>query len=140
MYQELLLTYARSTRYKRRLGESEIQVEKKNPNCGDELAFTWRCSEGGVLTDWHWDGQGCAISLAAASILCEILENHSAKEVQSRIRHVRAYLSADGEWSESWGGDLIEALGAVRAHPMRLACAALAWDAVAEALASESNL
>ena len=140
MYQELLLTYARSPRYKRRLGESEIQVEKKNPNCGDELAFTWRITEGGILSDWHWDGQGCAISLASASILCELLESLSAVEVQHRVSSVLTYLSGDAERADSWGGDLLPALGAVRTHPMRLSCATLAWEAVAEALASEPTL
>lgn len=130
MYQEILLKYARSSEHQVDFPAEDARVDRKNPACGDELALTWTEKEG-VFLDFRWKGQGCAISLASAGVLCAMLEGLSKDEVVTRLREARAYFGGADGWGADWGVEEMPALGVVRERPMRMACVNLAWDAVA---------
>lgn len=73
MYRELILDHARNRRNWGLLESGDFDHEEHNPLCGDRLRLTLRLDENGLITQVGWDGEGCAISQAAASMLGEEL-------------------------------------------------------------------
>lgn len=71
MYRELILDHARNQRHWGLLNPNDLEHEEKNPLCGDRLRLTLRVDENGIITDVGWDGEGCAISQASASMFGE---------------------------------------------------------------------
>ncbi|GAB1421775.1 iron-sulfur cluster assembly scaffold protein [Anaerolineales bacterium] len=73
LYRELILDHARNQRHQGLLDPNDFDHEEHNPLCGDRLRLTLRIDEAGVIRDVGWDGEGCAISQASASMLGEEL-------------------------------------------------------------------
>ena len=83
MYRELILDHARNPRKKGLLEPHDITYHDHNPNCGDEIRVTLTLDDEGKIIDVGWDGQGCAISQAAASMLYETLPGKTLEEVKA---------------------------------------------------------
>lgn len=86
MYREYILEHARNQRNRGLLNPADIDHEAANPLCGDRLRLTLRLSSDGVITAVGWDGEGCAISQAAASMLGEQLLGRSVNDVKNITR------------------------------------------------------
>ncbi len=71
MYRQLILDHARHRRHWGLLDPNDLDHEESNPLCGDRLRLTLRVDDSGIITDLGWDGEGCAICLASASMLGE---------------------------------------------------------------------
>ncbi|SDS28239.1 Fe-S cluster assembly sulfur transfer protein SufU [Agrococcus carbonis] len=134
LYQELILEHA-----KRRAGEGLIEpfdAERflRNPTCGDEVRLRVRVVDGRVDA-LGWEGQGCSISQAAASVLAEEATGLTVAEARERIEALRELLRSRGavEPDEQLLGDAVAFAGVAR-FPMRVKCAMLAWVALEEAL------
>ncbi len=134
LYQELILEHAR-----RREGEGAIEpfdAERflRNPTCGDEIRLRVRL-DGDAVDALGWEGQGCSISQASASVLAEQAPGLSVAEARERIEAMRALLRSRGgvEAEEALLGDAVAFAGVAR-FPMRVKCAMLAWVALEEAL------
>ncbi len=134
LYQELILEHA-----KRREGEGAIEpfdAERflRNPACGDEIRLRIRVRDGAVDA-LGWEGQGCSISQASASVLAEQAPGLSVADARERIEAMRALLRSRGaeEPDEELLGDAVAVAGVAR-FPMRVKCAMLAWVALEEAL------
>ena len=134
LYQELILEHAQ-----RREGEGAIEpfdAERflRNPTCGDEIRLRVRLREGAVDA-LGWEGQGCSISQASASVLAEQAPGLSVADARERIEAMRALLRSRGaaEPDEELLGDAVAFAGVAR-FPMRVKCAMLAWVALEEAL------
>lgn len=82
MYRELILDHAQNPRYPGILNPADVDHEERNPLCGDRLHLTLRINEQGVITEVAWDGEGCAISQATASMLGEEIIGKSVDEVR----------------------------------------------------------
>ncbi|MGM1028692.1 MAG: Fe-S cluster assembly sulfur transfer protein SufU [Actinomycetota bacterium] len=138
LYQELILEHA-----KRREGEGLLEpfdAERflRNPTCGDEIRLRVRVT--GAGDDRHvdalgWEGQGCSISQASASVLAEQAPGLPVTDARDRIEAMRALLRSRGavEPDEELLGDAV-AFAGVAKFPMRVKCAMLAWVALEEAL------
>ncbi|GAA1421632.1 Fe-S cluster assembly sulfur transfer protein SufU [Agrococcus citreus] len=138
LYQELILEHA-----KRREGEGQLEpfdAERflRNPTCGDEIRLRVRLT--GTEDDRRvdalgWEGQGCSISQASASVLAEQAPGLSVADARERIEAMRALLRSRGavEPDEELLGDAVAFAGVAR-FPMRVKCAMLAWVALEEAL------
>lgn len=138
LYQELILEHA-----KRREGEGLLEpfdAERflRNPTCGDEIRLRVRLN--GVGDDRRvdalgWEGQGCSISQASASVLAEQAPGLSVADARDRIEAMRVLLRSRGavEPDEELLGDAVAFAGVAR-FPMRVKCAMLAWVALEEAL------
>ena len=83
MYRELILDHARNQRNWGLLEPNDFDHEECNPLCGDQLRLTLRLDEAGRITEVGWDGEGCAISLASASMLGEELIGMKLVEARS---------------------------------------------------------
>ncbi|MBU0508397.1 SUF system NifU family Fe-S cluster assembly protein [bacterium] len=131
-YSEILLDHYRLPRNKGRLEHPTVTVEGVNPLCGDELTFDLEI-EGDRLTRVTFDGKGCAISLASASMLTEILQGKTLSEVEKWIGNFRSFIR---EGAAPNGVDLGElaALEGISKLPVRVKCATLPWTTIEEAL------
>lgn len=83
MYRENILDHAQNPRHWGVLNPADIDHEEDNPLCGDRLRLTLRVDENGVITDLAWDGEGCAISQASASMLGERIIGKTLEEVRA---------------------------------------------------------
>lgn len=81
MYREIILDHARNPRHPGVLNPSDVDHEERNPLCGDRLRLTLRLDENQRITDIAWDGEGCAISQATASMLSEEILGKTLAEV-----------------------------------------------------------
>lgn len=86
MYREYILEHASDQRNKGLLDPADIDHEALNPLCGDRLRLTLRLGEGQVITAVGWDGEGCAISQASASLLGERIIGMTLEEIGSLTR------------------------------------------------------
>lgn len=86
MYREMILDHAKNPRNKGVLDPADFDHEEHNPLCGDRLRLTMRLDENGVIREIGWDGSGCAISQASASMLGEQLIGKTLEEVKSITR------------------------------------------------------
>jgi nitrogen fixation NifU-like protein len=82
MYREIILDHAQNPRHPGILNPSIIDHEERNPLCGDRLRLTMRVNEKGIITEVAWDGEGCAISQATASMLGDEIIGKSLDEVR----------------------------------------------------------
>lgn len=130
LYRELILDHARQPRHFGRPEHYTHEAEGINPLCGDKLHLYFRVEEGRVC-DAGFEGSGCAISMASASLLTETVTGHSEAEALEAAAGMQAMLRG-----ESTGAGLgkLEALAGVRDFPSRVKCASLAWHALRAAL------
>lgn len=130
LYREIILDHYRSPRNKRRGVDGAITVKHDNPLCGDELALAVDIEDGRV-SDVAFDGRGCSISQASASMMTEAVHGMTVSEALDRAEIVR--LMMHGEHPGEDLGDLM-ALEGVAKFPVRVKCALLAWMALKDAL------
>lgn len=88
MYRELILDHARNRRNWGLLDSPDIDHEEHNPLCGDRLRITLHVDQDGVIREVGWDGDGCAISQASASMLGEMLIGMPLQEAQKLDKQV----------------------------------------------------
>lgn len=137
LYGEILLDHYRLPRHKGRLEHPTVSVEGVNTSCGDELTLDLEF-EGDVLRRVSFQGKGCAISMASASMLTEVLEGKSIAEIERWITGFRNFIREGREPEGLEMGDLT-ALGGVSQLPVRVKCATLPWTTLEEGLARYKN-
>ncbi len=134
LYQEIILDHNRRPRNYGKLEEATHQAEGHNPLCGDEISVFIRV-EDDRITDISFDGQGCAISKASASLMTSRLKGRTLEEVRTVAADVRELLTGPDEEPADLEklGDLA-ALQGVGKYAVRVKCATLAWHALEAAL------
>jgi nitrogen fixation NifU-like protein len=138
LYQEILLDHHKRPRNFHALDGTTHQADGHNPLCGDEVTVFLRV-EAGTLAEVTFQGQGCAISRASASILTERLRGKTREEAQAMGAEVlRLLRESDGTFDLERDGDLA-ALSGVRQYPARIKCATLPWHAALNALAGKGK-
>lgn len=133
LYQEAILEHSRHSPYRGRVEKPDLVGEGANPLCGDEITLTARI-QGGHLSSIRFDGQGCAISQASASMLAESLEGRTPAEAGELARRFKDYLVS--RTPVELPEDLAElaAFQGLRKLPIRAKCALLSWNVLLEAL------
>ncbi len=137
LYGDVLLDHSRSTRNRRPLSPPAACAEGDNPLCGDRVRFFVRV-DADMIVDASYEGSGCAISLASASLAADAVRGRRASEaIELSDRLLAALTGADPETDATAAlTDDLAALSGIRAYPMRVKCATLAWRAMREAIAS----
>jgi nitrogen fixation NifU-like protein len=134
LYQETILDHGRRPRNFRTLAESSHQAEGYNPLCGDRVQLFARL-EGETLRELSFQGAGCAISQASASLLTECLQGRSRAEVDDLTRRFLAMLKGGEPSLEDLERlDKLAVFSGVCEYPMRVKCATLAWHTLQTAL------
>jgi nitrogen fixation protein NifU and related proteins len=133
LYQEVILDHSRQPRNFGALDRANRAARGDNPLCGDRLVLAARVRDGRV-EDLAFEGSGCAISVASASLMTEAVKGHTVEEVEAMYQRFHRLLTSDAAAGEA--GDLgkLEVFGGVREYPIRVKCATLAWHTLHAAL------
>lgn len=137
LYQEVIVDHGRRPRNFGPLPDASHQAEGFNPLCGDRLTLRLKVVDG-VIEDARFEGVGCAISTASASLMTEALKGLGASEAEALFAGFHAMLTGDGQMPTAGLGKL-EVLAGVREFPSRIKCATLAWHTLLAALHSENQ-
>ncbi len=132
LYKEVILDHYKSPRNKRPLPGATVSEHKNNPLCGDEITVHARL-EDGRIAEVAFEGQGCSISQASASMLTEATRGKTIEEAGALAQEFRALMEGAVEPDEDAFGDLVALKGVVK-YPVRIKCAVLGWDVLQEAL------
>jgi nitrogen fixation NifU-like protein len=133
LYRDVILDHNKRPRNFGRLDPHDASAAGHNPLCGDRLNVTLRI-DGERLQDLRFDGQGCAISVASASLMSEAVKGRTRAEIDALYRDVHALLTETDHQPRQDLGKLL-ALGGVREFPARVKCASLCWHTLHAALA-----
>ena len=132
LYKEVILDHYKSPRNKRGVPGAELSCSKNNPLCGDEITIHAHLSDGRVA-DVGFEGRGCSISQASASMLTEAVMGKQVGDAEKLAAEFRSMMEGKLEPDEEAFGDLVALKGVVKS-PVRIKCAVLAWDVLQEAL------
>lgn len=133
LYRELILDHARSPRHFGKLDDATHSASGINPLCGDKLNMYFRLDETQQIADACFEGSGCAISVASASLLTDTVIGMTVKEANRFFEAVTRSLTGKTEQASVELGKL-RALQGVKEFPSRVKCATLAWHAMNAAL------
>lgn len=133
LYQEVIIDHSRSPRNFGQLENANRSAEGVNPLCGDELTLNCYIDCDGVIRDIRFTGHGCAISLASASIMTEMLKGMTKQEAESVFGQFHATVTGTQTTSDVDIGKL-EVLSGVREFPSRVKCATLPWHTAIAAI------
>jgi nitrogen fixation NifU-like protein len=134
LYRDVILDHNRQPRNFGALEPADASVEGFNPMCGDHLTLRLRLNQD-TISDIRFEGQGCAISTASASLMTEAVKGKSRDEALKLFERVHQLLTDDAAPEPSELGKLA-ALSGVREYPARVKCASLCWHTLASALKS----
>ena len=132
LYKEVILDHYRAPRNKGRLEPHDIMLERNNPLCGDELELYLKF-EGDDLQGITFQGKGCSISMASASMMTEKVAGLGAKDAAALAESIKRMMAGEEEGDPDELGDLVSLKGVVK-YPVRIKCALLGWNTLLEAL------
>lgn len=133
LYRDVIVDHNRQPRNFGRLEPADASAEGHNPLCGDKLTLYVNL-DGERIREAKFEGSGCAISVASASLLTEAVKGKTKSEVRTLFEDVHALLTRhDAEVDPARLGKLA-ALGGVREFPARVKCASLCWHTLNAAL------
>jgi nitrogen fixation NifU-like protein len=140
MYQELILEHYKHPQGRGLREPYDAEVHHVNPTCGDEITMRVKLGDGGKVLDVSYDGQGCSISQAAASVLYELTSGSTTEETLAVVDEFTRLMQGRGkvEPDEELLGDAV-AFAGVAKFPARVKCALLAWMAYKDALVRSST-
>ncbi|WLV23894.1 SUF system NifU family Fe-S cluster assembly protein [Aciduricibacillus chroicocephali] len=129
LYRQVIMDHYKTPRNKGALEDSSMTVDMNNPTCGDRIRIQLKI-EDGVVKDAKFDGEGCSISLASASMMTQAIKGQKLDDAL-RMSQIFSDMML-GKELDAGGLDLgdIEALQGVSKFPARIKCATLAWKAM----------
>ena len=135
LYRDLILDHARNPRHFGKLAHTTHSAQGINPLCGDKLTLYLDLAADETIRDAAFEGSGCAISVASASLLADTVIGLSSNDAMAFFDAVTAQL-AGNDLRDGSRVDLgkLRALAGVRDYPSRVKCATLAWHALRSAL------
>ncbi len=133
LYRDVILDHNRRPRNFGLLDPADAAAEGVNPLCGDHITVRLNLADD-KIEDIRFEGQGCAISTASASLMTEAVKGKSRGEALDLFERVHRLLTSDEASAEDLGK--LAALSGVRAYPARVKCASLCWHTLASALHS----
>lgn len=131
LYQEVILDHNKRPRNFRILPQPTHKADGVNPLCGDRISVFLNI-EDGAIKDIAFQGAGCAISSASASLMTEVLKGKPVDEVEHLFEAFHNVVTSDCDCPRGLGK--LSVLAGVRDYPSRVKCATLAWHAVRAAL------
>lgn len=135
LYQEVILSHSKRPRNFGTVTEPTGVSEGYNPLCGDNVKVSVR-HDGITISDVQFEGSGCAISTASASLMTEAMRGMSLPEAQSLFDDFQTLITS-GQTPARFIDTDISALAGVHEYPVRIKCATLAWHAMRAALNGE---
>jgi len=135
LYQEVIFDHNRNPRNYGKLDNPNRTAEGYNPLCGDQLKLYMVLDDDGRIAEVTFEGHGCAISTASASIMTSIIKGKTAEEAQVYFESFHGMVTGEGDGDDSLEDfDKLRVLGGVAEYPSRVKCATLAWHTVRAAI------
>lgn len=137
LYQEVILDHNKRPRNFRAMETASHHAEGYNPLCGDKITVYLDVKDG-IISDMTFQGSGCAISTASASLMTEALKGKAIEDVEPLFDGFHDLVTSDA--SPSTGLGKLAVLAGVRDYPTRVKCATLAWHTLRAALERRSDV
>jgi nitrogen fixation NifU-like protein len=139
LYQQVILDHNRRPRNYGKLEGANRRAEGYNPLCGDRLTLYLRLN-GDVIDDLRFEGEGCAISKASASLMTDSLKGKTTAEAEALFERMHELLTGQGD-VEAQAAELgkLAVFSGVREFPARVKCASLSWHALHSALKGDQT-
>ena len=143
LYQEIILDHGKNPRNLRKTENFNKDAKGHNPLCGDKVHGYLKLNENKKLEDISFEGQGCAISMASASIMTDLLKGKEEKDVKEIVYdflemikekdEIKTKLLKEDEKTK------LMCLSGVKQYPMRVKCATLSWHTLTSAIDKSQN-
>ena len=137
LYQEVIFDHYKRPRNNRTLDEANHHAQGHNPLCGDKVTIYVKVDDG-VIQDVAFEGSGCAIATASASMMTEALKGRKLEDVEKLFHGFHDMVTSPPDAASPPLGKL-DALRGVREFPARVKCATLAWHTLQAALHAEQH-
>ncbi|MEK6677471.1 MAG: Fe-S cluster assembly sulfur transfer protein SufU [Planctomycetota bacterium] len=138
LYQEMILDHSKRPRNHRGLPDAHRSAKGYNPLCGDRVTVFVKVEEG-IVKDVTFEGSGCAISTASASMMTETLRGKTLDEAKEMFSRFHALVTGTAEETDDSGLGKLEVFSGVCQYPTRVKCATLAWHTLKAALEKEND-
>jgi nitrogen fixation protein NifU and related proteins len=133
LYQNVILEHNRSPRNYRVMEGADRQAEGNNPLCGDQLTV-WLKLDGDTITDIAFQGLGCAISRASASLMTAAVKGKSRREAEQLFERFRRLVVGEPDSADRETLGKLAVFSGVSEYPVRVKCASLPWHTLKAAL------
>ncbi|QFF99833.1 SUF system NifU family Fe-S cluster assembly protein [Psychrobacillus glaciei] len=137
LYRRVIMDHYKNPRNKGSIEDGALTIDMNNPTCGDRIHLTLQV-EDGVIQNAKFDGEGCSISMASASMMTQAVKGKKVEEAL-KLSTVFSEMMLGKEHDESIDLDDIEALNGVSKFPARIKCATLAWKAMEKGVSEEEK-
>ncbi len=137
LYQQVILDHYRRPRNKGPLEDATHTLTLNNPLCGDVIDLMLKL-EGDRITEVHFEGKGCSISQASASMMSGLLKGRTVRDALDVMDTFTRMLHGDTDAAADTGLGDLRALAGVSKFPVRVKCALLAWDCLQELVGPET--
>lgn len=132
LYRQVIMDHYKNPRNKGKLDDGTFTIDMNNPTCGDRINLTMKV-EDGVVKDAKFEGEGCSISMASASMMTQTIKG---KDIETALKLSKIF--SDMMQGKEYDDDIdlgdIEALQGVAKFPARIKCATLSWKAMEKGL------
>ena len=143
LYQEIILDHGKNPRNLRKTENFNKDAKGHNPLCGDKVHIFLKLNDNKKLEDISFEGQGCAISMASASIMTDLLKGKEEKEVKEIVTDFLEMIKEKDEIKTNLLKDdektKLMCLSGVKQYPMRVKCATLSWHTLTSAINKSQN-
>ena len=133
LYQDIIIDHNRSPRNFGKLEHPTRVAEGYNPLCGDRLTVYLNL-DANIIKDIRFEGTGCAISVASASLMTDHLKSKTKAEAEEIFQNFHTLLTKDNEQPKGEMLGKLSALSGVKEYPVRVKCATLCWHTLRSAL------
>jgi nitrogen fixation NifU-like protein len=136
LYQEVILDHSRHPRHFGSIADATHVAEGHNPLCGDRVKIYLKLAPTGAIEDIRFEGKGCAISQASASLMTDIVLGRSLEEAKQLMGGFLHLVKGEevGQTLQPEDREQLDVMAGVSAFPMRVKCATLAWHTMNSAL------
>ena len=138
LYQEIILDHGKNPRNLRKTENFNKDAKGYNPLCGDKVHVYLKLNESKKIEDISFEGQGCAISMASASIMTDLIRGRKENEVKDIVKDFLYMIKEKPELSSKNLKDdektKLMCLSGVKQYPMRVKCATLSWHTLTSAI------
>jgi nitrogen fixation NifU-like protein len=139
LYQQVILDHSKSPRNHGQLTGDCVHVHGDNPTCGDEIDMYVRFDADGGIADIKFDGQGCAISQASASMMTVKIKGATRDKASALLQDFRSVVTGEGSVQDEDALGELQLLEGVQKFPQRVKCAMLGWRALEQAMQQEKT-
>ncbi len=137
LYRQVIMDHYKTPRNKVTIEDNSVTIDMNNPTCGDRIQLTLQV-EDGIVKDAKFDGEGCSISMASASMMTQAVKGQEI-DTALKLSGIFSDMMLGKEYDDSIDLGDIEALQGVSQFPARIKCATLAWKAMEKGVQNEEK-